>query len=191
MPNIVPTAFTLKGQGGRLQVLVTPVGIHPSGVAGFHQVQAIWDTGATGSAITKATAVALGLIPTGIAQVHTANGVVTQQTYLIDIKLPNNILIQGITATEVDALSGGCNALIGMDVINLGDFSITNHNGITCMSFRIPSLHEVDFVQNINLGVKNATHPIPSDANNYAGTSRNVKCPCGSDKQYKHCHGKT
>jgi len=43
--------------------------------------------------------------------------------------------------------------LIGMDVITLGDFSITNHNGITCMSFRVPSSHEIDYVKNPNYGI--------------------------------------
>ena len=40
-----------------------------------------------------------------------------------------------------------------MDVITLGDFSITNHKGITCMSFRIPSSHEIDYVKNLNYGI--------------------------------------
>lgn len=104
---------------------------------------------------------------------------------------------KGIEATEVSALSGGCDALIGMDVITLGDFSITNHKGITCMSFRCPSSHEIDYVTNLQMGivqqphvnVKNVT-PILLAANNYAGTSKSVKCLCGSGKQYKHCHGK-
>lgn len=106
-----------------------------------------------GSAITKNVATKLGLVPTGMAQVHTANGVATQNTYTIDIKLPNAVTILGIIATEIDALSTGCDALIGMDVITLGDFSITNHNGVTCMSFRVPSGHEIDYVKNPTYGV--------------------------------------
>ncbi len=34
------------------------------------------------------------------------------------------------------------------------------------------------------------TRPAPDASNNYAGTSRNAPCPCGSGKKYKRCHGK-
>lgn len=48
--------------------------------------------------------------------------------------------------------------LIGMDIINLGDFALTHKNGGTVFSFQIPSTHEYDFVRQIELGVgqKNA-----------------------------------
>jgi hypothetical protein len=35
--------------------------------------------------------------------------------------------------------------LIGMDVINYGDFAISNYNGKTTFSFRMPSLMKIDF----------------------------------------------
>ena len=37
--------------------------------------------------------------------------------------------------------------LIGMDVINAGDFAITNKDGKTVFSFRIPSMERIDFTQ--------------------------------------------
>mgnify|MGYP003298516742 CR=1 FL=1 len=37
--------------------------------------------------------------------------------------------------------------LIGMDVIRYGDFTISNYNGKTKMSFRIPSIQETDYVE--------------------------------------------
>ncbi|MBI3139488.1 MAG: SEC-C domain-containing protein [Sphingobacteriales bacterium] len=75
-----------------------------------------------------------------------------------------------------------------MDIITLGDFSITNHNGDTCMSFRLPSSHEIDYVKNLNYGitpVKNIGPP-----SEFAGVKRNDPCPCGSGKKFKHCHDK-
>lgn len=39
--------------------------------------------------------------------------------------------------------------LIGMDVITIGDFSITNLNARTVFSFRFPSSHEVDYVADL------------------------------------------
>ena len=38
---------------------------------------------------------------------------------------------------------------IGMDIINAGDFVITNVEGKTCMSFQIPSVRRIDFVKEI------------------------------------------
>jgi len=36
--------------------------------------------------------------------------------------------------------------LIGMDIIGLGDFAVTNTNDKTTFSFRIPSVQEIDFI---------------------------------------------
>jgi uncharacterized protein YecA (UPF0149 family) len=66
-----------------------------------------------------------------------------------------------------------------MDVITLGDFSITNWNDKTCMSYRYPSLHEIDYRKSPKLKV-----PFMADA-----TWRNDPCPFGSGKKYKRCHG--
>ena len=160
-PKPTTTAFTIKANKGRLGVLITDVAIHVAGTPKSVKIKAIWDTGASGSAITTNVVKNLLLFPTGMAQVHTANGMVTQNTYTIDIGLPNQVLIQNIIATEVSALSSGCDALIGMDVITLGDFSITNHNGTTCMSFRVPSSHEIDYVKNPTYGMTPIKHIAP------------------------------
>ncbi len=158
MPLTDSAAFTVKSSGGLLKVLITDINVHVSGISKYTSIKAIWDTGASGSAITKKVAQQLGLIPTGMAQVNTANGMAVQNTYTIDIGLPNKVIIQSIIATEIDALAAGCDALIGMDVITLGDFSITNHNGTTCMSFRIPSGQEIDYVKNLNYGITPIKH---------------------------------
>ena len=147
------SAFTVKSNGGLLRTLTSDVNIHIPGNANSVHVQAIWDTGATGSTISKKTVQQLGLIQTGFAMMHTANGIVNQRTFTVDIGLPNRLLIQGILVSEVDALVGGCDALIGMDIITLGDFSVTNHKQNTCMSFRFPSCHEIDYVANPNYGI--------------------------------------
>jgi hypothetical protein len=39
--------------------------------------------------------------------------------------------------------------LFGMDVIGSGDLAITNHNGKTTFTFRIPPCEEIDFVAEI------------------------------------------
>jgi len=111
------------------------------------QLMGIWDTGATGSVITQKVVDILKLEPIGLTQVNTASGQETSPVYLVDMILPNKVLIQGLRVTlgrltEADTL-------IGMDVICCGDFSITNIAGKTKMSFRIPSCVEIDYVKEI------------------------------------------
>ena len=50
----------------------------------------------------------------------------------------------------VEVVSGqltGCDIIIGMDIINRGDFAVSNKNGATAFSFRIPSVEDFDFVK--------------------------------------------
>ncbi|MDE6736107.1 MAG: retroviral-like aspartic protease family protein [Treponemataceae bacterium] len=105
---------------------------------------AIWDTGATKTCITKRIADDLNLIPIGRATISTANGIITTNTYSVHIGLPNGVTIQNILVSCAN-LGADTDILIGMDIITLGDFSITNVNGRTVFSFRIPSVEEVDF----------------------------------------------
>jgi hypothetical protein len=147
------SSFTIKSNGGILRSLISDIIVHiPGGPSGL-TIKAIWDAGATGSVISQKVAKTLGLIVSGYAVVNTANGQATQKTYTVDVGLPNKVLIQNVLVTEVDSLTAGCDALIGMDIITLGDFSITNHKGITCMSFRFPSCHEIDYVTNPTFGI--------------------------------------
>lgn len=144
------------------------------------KVKAIWDTGATHTSITKSVADALGLVPIDKIEVHGVNSTTTVNSYIIDMVLPSNVLINDIKVGEIGILSQDANALIGMNVINLGDFSVGNFKGMTSFSFRIPSISEADYV-------RKCTSSIPVSSQK---TGRNDQCPCGSGKKYKHCCGK-
>ena len=39
----------------------------------------------------------------------------------------------------------GIDVLIGMDIISKGDFAVSNYNGKTQFSFRLPSQEDVDY----------------------------------------------
>lgn len=145
-----PSAFTIKSNSGIVNQLTTLVDVVVPNTKNAFHVKAIWDTGATATVITDNVVEALGLIPTGMSHVNTANGIAIQNTYIVDIILPNGLRITDVTVTGATALSGGCEVLIGMDIITLGDLSITHYKGCTCMSFRIPSMHEIDYVKNLN-----------------------------------------
>ena len=66
-----------------------------------------------------------------------------------------------------------------MDVITNGNFSVTNFGGKTVVTFRMPSIKVVDYVQEAN----------DTKAKIFAKVQRNDRCPCGSGKKFKDCHG--
>ena len=144
---------------------------------------ALWDTGATKSVITPKVAADLKLIPVGTVMMNHAQGSSQCNTYLVNMYLPNNVAMPGVLVSECqDTATFG--AIIGMDIIAAGDLSITNVNGQTLLSFRIPSIASIDYVkeaQRLNAQRLQRT-PIPR-------VGRNDPCPCGSGKKYKKCHG--
>jgi predicted aspartyl protease len=144
---------------------------------------AIWDTGATGSVITKKVVDDCGLKPIGMAKVHHAQGVETTPVYLVSIVLPNKVIVPSLRVTE-GKLVGNVEVLIGMDIIGLGDFAVSNKDGVTVFSYRTPSIERIDFVQQLNNASK------PNSPPTYSKIGRNAPCPCGSGKKYKNCHGR-
>ena len=111
----------------------------------------IWDTGATGSMITKEIIDHIGLQPIDRIKVNTANGVRESNVYLVNILLPSNVGFKTLRVTEGDI--SGADVLIGMDIICLGDFTITHDEvGELVMSYRTPPVIDrtIDFVKEIN-----------------------------------------
>jgi len=113
----------------------------------------VWDTGATGVVITPAVVSDLGLQPVGMTRSHTANGITTVPTYYVSLGLPNTLLLD-VEATCQNVTS--CEVLIGMEVINQGDFSVTNVGGKTTMTFRRPSCDTIDYVKDAQSQNKHA-----------------------------------
>jgi hypothetical protein len=109
----------------------------------------IWDTGATGTVINRKIVDDLGLKPSGMSTVRAVgSGDVAHEyqanSYLVNLYLPNTVALVGIRAVE--GTIAGADILVGMDVIGLGDFAVTHHEGKTTWSFRFPSCDEIDFV---------------------------------------------
>ena len=149
----------------------------------FHDTTALWDTGATKSVITDATVAALNITPIGTTIVNHAGGSSPSNTYLVNFILPNNVGVVGVLVSQCSDIAGHFGAIIGMDIICKGDFSITNVDNETCMSFRIPSIETIDYVKEANKS-KRITFPVPGKV------SKNAPCPCGSGKKYKKCCGR-
>lgn len=106
---------------------------------------AIWDTGATNTAITPKVIDALGLKPIGVADVETTSGRGLSNTYFISISLPNQIEFPHLQVTRAEVT--GSDVLIGMDIITEGDFAVTNKVGNSSWSFRKPSIDCINFVK--------------------------------------------
>lgn len=146
----------------------------------------IWDTGATNSVITKSSARKLGLIPISRAVVNGVHGEREVNVYYVNITLNNNQITLNTQVTECEELSPDHTngMLIGMNVITLGDFSITNFDDRTVMSFVVPSQKKTDFVAEIK--EYNRLFQIHESRIKVG----NNLCPCGSKKQWENCHGK-
>lgn len=144
-----------------------------------YQYVAIWDTGATGTVISQKVVEQCELIPTGMTQVATAGGVVSVNTYIVDVSLPNNVTFKNLNVVTGDL--NGTDVLIGMDIMSMGDFSVSNFEGKTKFSFRLPSRKHADFVEEAKKERTIHAENVPN---------RNSKCPCGSGKKYKQCCGK-
>lgn len=137
-------AFTITAKNGKLNQIKTEVAIHKNGLE--IKINAVWDTGASGSCISKNVANQLKLIPVGMSSHNTAAGTIDCYDYIVDITLPNNVCIKNLRVSD---FMGGPNldALIGMDIISAGDFSITNANENTVVSYRIPpDAFHIDYV---------------------------------------------
>lgn len=142
------------------------------------EVNAIFDTGAEVSSISTKIANELGLSPVGMARNSTAGGIIDVFVYAVNIVLPNRVSFPMVQVTGNDL--GDVDMLIGMDIISQGDFSITNVEGKTTFSFRLPSLERIDYTE------KEMSYPQIKTKE----PGRNDPCPCGSGLKYKKCCGK-
>jgi len=193
MPLVQVHCFT-NAYKGISNVIATKVGIQQAFDPNVNlptdpttEYSAIWDTGATNTAITNKVATECGLLPTGMCKVRTANGENDTCTYFVSLYLPNKVCLPQLRVSQATLF--GADILIGMDVIGSGDFVITNFQGKTYMSFRMPSIECIDFVKQAK--IKNLIQP-----KSIKKISKNASCPCGAlhpdgtPKKYKHCCGK-
>lgn len=111
---------------------------------------AMWDTGANCTCISQKIVRELNLKSIGREDIHTPSGVDIQSKYLVDLFLPNNVRITNLTVFDSDIDNQGIDILIGMDVITKGDFAISNYDGKTVFTFRIPSIAVTDYIQELS-----------------------------------------
>ena len=123
---------------GVIRAVVTDVGLVLGTTEDSTRVvktRALWDTGAVTSVIDKSLVKKLELVPFDTGRAYTAQGYYDSSMYLLDVMLPNNIIVKGLRVG--DGEFQGFDMLLGMDVISLGDFHLTN-DGNTVFKFVIP-----------------------------------------------------
>ena len=109
--------------------------------------QALWDTGATNSVVSKTLAQKLQLIPTGQRNIQGVHGSEIVNTYITDIWLPNRVTYKEWNVLEAD-IGDKIDVLIGMDIIANGDFAIC---GGQIFSYCFPFFDTpIDFVAKAN-----------------------------------------
>ncbi len=138
-------------------------------------LNALWDTGATTTVITPHVAKMCDLKPIGVLEIAVAGQLHRVNSYLVNVRLPNCVTIANLT-TGCMELPGNIDLLIGMDIITLGDFAITNAGSRTVISFRIPSLVRIDFGR--------SDSPIETP---HRIIGMDQPCPCGSGQTFREC----
>lgn len=131
--------YTVAKVSKAYDAMRTPNVPHPQ----YMVCKAVWDTGAMNSVITPKIVSELGLVSLGKVKMHHANGDSLVDTYMINLLLPNQMEVHTLFVMEGDM--SDTDILIGMDVITMCDFAITNKGGNTVFSFDIPSTHRTDY----------------------------------------------
>jgi hypothetical protein len=107
------------------------------------RIRAKWDTGATHTVVSTNLKERLNLVPIDSEVVSGVGGSQVIDVVRLAIKLPNELFISSkhIGVCRIHS-THAIDMLIGMDIIQLGDFHISNTGGKTRFSFVIPPLLE-------------------------------------------------
>ena len=120
---------------------------------------AIWDTGASGTVVSPRLVGLLDLKSIGPSRNYTAGEIRNVNRYLVNLVLSDSLKFSGVEVIDLPLPQPpehpGFDLLIGMDIITMGDLTISNYQGDTCMSFQIPSMGRTDYVKQINFSKNN------------------------------------
>ena len=111
---------------------------------GRNRFMALWDTGSTGCMVSQRVVDACRLRERGRAPISNVSGTVDDvPRYVIDLYLPDGLVVNEVMVALGEFIN--FDVLIGMNVITLGDLAVTNANGQTVFTFRVPSQSGIDF----------------------------------------------
>jgi hypothetical protein len=108
--------------------------------------QALWDTGTRESLITSPAITKLDLKSKGEGEISGTGGTGRSRLFDVDIIFNNGYEKLNWNVYEYPgAKNKKYGLVIGMDIISLGDFAITQKNGKAFLSFRTPPKRTIDF----------------------------------------------
>ena len=110
---------------------------------------ALWDTGATSSCVSERVVKELNPPLRGKTTIRTPSGEDVANIYEVNILLPNKVNVERTLVIESKIGNQGIDVLIGMDIIAIGDFAVSNFDGKTSFTFRIPSRKRINFLKEI------------------------------------------
>lgn len=93
----------------------------------------------------------LNLVSSGRKPIHTPSGSKIVCSYMVDILLPNKVIIPDVMVCDSDIGDQGLDMLIGMNIIAQGDFAVTNDQGKTVFSFCLPPRKPIDYVAQVKV----------------------------------------
>ena len=121
----------------------TDIGFCQQGQDDPEFIHGLWDTGCTVTTVSKCLADKLALPVIGKVNSATAGGLIECDRHIVNIYLPNKVRIANLIIMSNPILTVDC--LIGTDIICKGDFSVSNFQDKTTVSFRMPSQEETDY----------------------------------------------
>lgn len=123
-------------------------------------VNALWDTGASTSVMTRALAEKLGIRFSAEAASRSVTGTeIAKYGYAYVSLVSNGGVVHTMTAIVESLPRKEYSFIIGMDVINRGSLAISSHEMRTYLSFTMPACAPVDFTQNAD-GKITETQPL-------------------------------
>ena len=105
------------------------------------RVRALWDTGAMLSAVTPEIAKKLNLVSINRIKINGIGNYSIADIVRVSIRLPNMIELNNARISVLNLVKD-VDMLIGMDIIRLGDFSISNGAGKTLFTFAMPPFEQ-------------------------------------------------
>jgi len=140
MPNQRHESFSIEYKN-IVPELITEVELfNPLNIEKNIKTLAIWDTGATISSIAPDVLKKLDLEPVDSIMIEGVNSLERCDLVLVHVGLPNAILVQNVKPAVCVFSPIDLGLIIGMDIIKLGDFMISNSQGKTLFSFATPPL---------------------------------------------------
>jgi len=124
------------------------------------RIRALWDTGAMLSAITPEIAKKLNLVSSNRIKVNGIGSSCIADIVLVSIRLPNLVELKNARIAVLNLVKD-VDMLIGMDIIRLGDFSISNGAEKTLFTFAMPPFYDKIDLYEKAIAVNGSNNTIP------------------------------